>query len=105
MGNLASIQMLFLAAVFAAVVLFVVGLFMFFRRSEASQRLDMIVASPIVHTDAQRTSPWVETVEKLTKPLARLSVPDDDWEDSELRRRFMHAGLRHPSAPGLFFGI
>lgn len=105
MSNLSPIQLLFLAAIFVSTILLVAGLFTYFRRSEASQRLETIVASPLVRTDEHRSPQWVETIERLTKPLAKLSVPDDDWKDSELRRRFMHAGLRHPSAPATFFAL
>lgn len=105
MNQLTTLQLMFLVAVFAATVLLVVGLFSYFRRSPASQRLDTIIASPIAPAQAERPVAWVETVEKLAKPLAKLSVPDDEWRESELRRRFMHAGLRHPSAPAVFFGI
>ncbi len=96
---------LFLAAVFAATALLVFGVFLYFRRTEASRRLDTIVASPLASADTAEPSPWIEKVERIARPLAKLSVPDDDWKESELRRRFMHAGLRHPSAPIVFFGI
>lgn len=105
MGHLTTFQLLFLATVFAAAVLFVLGLFSYFRRSEASQRLDTIIAPTAATAAPARGAAWVERVEKLSKPLARLSVPDDHWKESELRRRFMHAGLRHPSAPAVFFAI
>lgn len=108
MNDPSMLQWLFLATVFVAVALFVAGLFVYFRRSEASQRLDTIIVAPGAGGAAQppqQVSPWVESIEKLARPLAKLSVPDDDWQESELRRRFMHAGLRHPSAPVVFFGF
>lgn len=106
MSNPQLIQWLFLAAVFTATALLVVGLFAYFRRSEASQRLETIIAAPTAPGQAQpQPSQWIESIEKLARPLAKLSVPDDDWQESELRRRFMHAGLRHPSAPIVFFGV
>jgi tight adherence protein C len=40
---------------------------------------------------------------KLARPVAKLAVPEEGWEASGLRTRFMNAGLRHPSAPALFF--
>lgn len=46
---------------------------------------------------------WRERFVKLSKPIASLAVPKEGWEASGLRTRFMNAGLRHPSAPGLFF--
>ena len=46
---------------------------------------------------------WVERVAKITQPLTRLSIPDEGWEQSALRTRFMNAGWRNPFAPTLFF--
>jgi len=46
---------------------------------------------------------WVEKVASAAKPLTKLSVPDEGWEKSALRTRFMNAGWRNPSAPTLFF--
>src|SRR5450830_1485855 len=47
---------------------------------------------------------WLAHFVKLSGPLARLSLPEDGWETSRIRLRFMNAGLRHPSAPLLYFG-
>jgi tight adherence protein C len=46
---------------------------------------------------------WVEKVATAAKPLTKLSIPDEGWEKSALRTRFMNAGWRNPSAPTLFF--
>lgn len=46
---------------------------------------------------------WVERVASVAKPLTRLSVPEEGWEKSALRTRFMNAGWRSPSAPTLYF--
>ncbi|VXC18652.1 type II secretion system F family protein [Massilia sp. 9I] len=46
---------------------------------------------------------WVERVASAAKPLTRLSIPDEGWEKSTLRTRFMNAGWRNPSAPTLYF--
>ncbi|SFB76032.1 type II secretion system F family protein [Massilia yuzhufengensis] len=46
---------------------------------------------------------WVERVATVAKPLTRLSIPDEGWEKSALRTRFMNAGWRRPSAPTLYF--
>ena len=46
---------------------------------------------------------WVERVAKVTQPLTKLSIPDEGWEKSALRTRFMNAGWRNPFAPTLFF--
>ena len=46
---------------------------------------------------------WVEKMAKVTQPLTRLSIPEEGWEKSALRTRFMNAGWRNPVAPALFF--
>jgi tight adherence protein C len=46
---------------------------------------------------------WVERVAKVTQPLTKLSIPEEGWEKSQLRTRFMNAGWRNPVAPTLFF--
>jgi len=46
---------------------------------------------------------WTERVARVVRPLTRLSVPEEGWEKSALRTRFMNAGWRNPSAPTLYF--
>lgn len=46
---------------------------------------------------------WVEKVATAAKPLTRLSIPEEGWEKSALRTRFMNAGWRNPAAPTLYF--
>lgn len=46
---------------------------------------------------------WVERVASVAKPLTKLSIPEEGWEKSTLRTRFMNAGWRNPFAPTLYF--
>jgi tight adherence protein C len=46
---------------------------------------------------------WVAKIVKLTGPLGKLSIPEEGWEKSPLRIRFMNAGLRGASAPMAYF--
>ena len=46
---------------------------------------------------------WTERVARAVRPLTRLSVPEEGWEKSALRTRFMNAGWRNPAAPTLYF--
>lgn len=50
----------------------------------------------------RRGDGWRERLADFAEPLARLSVPTEGWESSPLRLRFINAGLRAPSAPGLY---
>ncbi|HNO20718.1 MAG TPA: type II secretion system F family protein [Nitrosomonas sp.] len=46
---------------------------------------------------------WKETVVKLSEPLAKLALPSEEWEQSALRTRFMHAGYRGNAALTIYF--
>ena len=48
-------------------------------------------------------SPWLERMTRVSERVGKLSLPKDDLDHSALRRRFMNAGLRQPSAPAYFF--
>jgi tight adherence protein C len=46
---------------------------------------------------------WVEKVVKVAQPFSKLSLPEEGWERSALRTRFMNAGWRGPHAATLYF--
>jgi tight adherence protein C len=64
-------------------------------------RLGRFMKSPADGT--QDGTGWIERVARAARPLTRLSVPEEGWEKSTLRTRFMNAGWRNPSAPTLYF--
>ena len=53
---------------------------------------------------APEQSVWVERIVKLSRPLAKLSLPTEGWENSPIRIRFINAGWRGKSVPYIFFG-
>lgn len=46
---------------------------------------------------------WMARIVKISGPLAKLSFPEDGWEKSALRTRFMNAGLRDTRTPVIYF--
>lgn len=101
-----SMQLSFLALVFLVVTGIPIGAYFVLRRSAVQRRLDQFIGPN--QADGLREAPkaeWVETIAKVATPLAKLSVPDEGWETSDLRRRFMQAGLRDPNAPVFYFAI
>lgn len=51
-------------------------------------------------------SPWHAAgmrLRRFLEPLAKLSVPEEKWETSPLRTRFLNAGFRGFSAPLVYF--
>jgi tight adherence protein C len=83
--------------IFLTVTFGLVGLYFWLAPTRAEQRLQVIAGS-------SEKSDWTETVVKVAGPLARLSTPDGDWENSPLRMRFLYAGIRNPDARLLYFG-
>ncbi|HEX7635006.1 MAG TPA: type II secretion system F family protein, partial [Noviherbaspirillum sp.] len=93
-------SMLYLAAIFVAVFggsLLLLGVVL---PSKTGQRLKSLSADDTA-ANSNSSSQWVAKVAKMTGPLAKLSIPDE--QDSLLRQRFMQAGFRHSDAPTLFF--
>lgn len=85
------------ALIFLAVFLGVAGFLLWVSPTRTEERLQ-VIAGPKKKTD------WTETIVKLAGPLAKLSTPEGDWENSPLRLRFLHAGIRHPDARLVYFG-
>ena len=96
------IQMGFLALVFFAVLGGAFGVMRLSTRNAVQGRIDDLSQGGALGGAPQR-KPLIEHIAKLTSPLAKLSLPDDNWERSAIRTRFIMAGFRHPSAPVIFF--
>jgi tight adherence protein C len=97
-----SQQLLFLLIVFAVVAgigLLAARLFM---PSLMRHRLARIVA-PSGGAGAAPAEGWIERAAKVAKPFMKLSLPEEGWEKSPLRIRFMNAGWRQQAAPVFYF--
>jgi tight adherence protein C len=104
MSTITSSQWLFFAVVFAAA--FGLALFAAYLLTPdpTQSRMRRLAAEGAPLGAAGESKPnWVERVVHVTGPLARLSIPKEGWEQSPLRIRFMNAGLRHSSTPGIYF--
>lgn len=77
--------------IFFSVSLALVAGYVLWTPTRTEQRLRQL-AEP--DTEAEN---WTETALKLVGPLARLSSPEGNWENSPLRLRFLNAGLRSES--------
>jgi tight adherence protein C len=60
----------------------------------ASAAADPVVGGPT----------WWRRAEKVSRPFAKLSLPEGEFEQGSFRVRFFNAGLRDPSAPTVYFG-
>ncbi|WP_426087381.1 type II secretion system F family protein [Janthinobacterium sp. PSPC1-1] len=94
-------QLLFLVIVFVVVVALALLAWLIFFPGALRQRL--FGATAPAASDAVADSGWVERVARVAQPFSKLSLPEEGWERSPLRTRFMNAGWRQASAPALYF--
>lgn len=95
-------QMLFLAAIFViigAVVYFILSQLL---PTPTQRRLEAIAGSGAV-PPAESALSGGERLGRLLEPLARPSLPEEVWEKSPLRIRFLNAGFRTLTAPIIYF--
>lgn len=83
--------------IFLAVTFALAGLYMLLVPTRTQERLQAI-ASPAEQSN------WVQAAVNVIGPFARLSSPEEDWDTSALRVRFINAGIRHPDAKLVYFG-
>jgi tight adherence protein C len=92
--------MLFLAIVFGVVTGLTVLALLMFSTGPLRQRLFGFI---IPETTDAAGGGWVERAVKVARPFSRLSLPEEGWERSPLRTRFMNAGWRNAASAPLYF--
>lgn len=100
---MSMLQIGFLALIFVVVVTLAGGVMLLLRPDQARLRLRQLVADEQVQSG--RDTGWLKLVADLTRPISELASPEEGFEQSSVKLRFVHAGIRHPSAPTAFFGI
>lgn len=97
-----TLQIAFLVLVFVVVVAGVLGATAVMRPNAAQDRLREFTAG-----DARpaRSDRWVKWFAYVSRPIGKLSAPEEGFEKSSLKLRFAHAGIRNPAAPTVFFGV
>ncbi|MEP6872769.1 MAG: type II secretion system F family protein [Burkholderiales bacterium] len=97
------IQIVFLALVFVVVVAGCLGVAAMMRPNVARRRL-MSLNVDVGHQPPvkNRLLAWVA---EATRPISKLSMPEEGFEKSTIRLRFVHAGIRGATAAAAFFGV
>ena len=83
--------------IFFAVTFGLIGLFLWLTPTKTEQRLKTM-------TGLGEKSEWTENIVKIAGPLAKLSSPTGEWDESPLRVKFFNAGIRGEDASLIFFG-
>lgn len=99
---MSTIQLVYLLVIFLVVFGVALAILLQLGARPVQKRLEGVAVD---HPElSQQAAPaWVQRVVKLSGPLAKLVLPQQGWENSNLRVRFMNAGYRFPSAPVVFF--
>jgi tight adherence protein C len=98
-----TIQLCFLMLVFVVVVAGCLGVSALMRPDAARRRLTELGAHGAPESSGKRRlMKWVAAV---TQPVSKLSMPEEGFEKSSVKLRFVHAGIRGASAAPTFFGI
>ncbi|MEI6028045.1 MAG: type II secretion system F family protein [Betaproteobacteria bacterium] len=101
---MSTIQLAFLALVFVGVVAALAGISAMARPDAARQRLLDLSRTTPAGPASPASSRWLQRLAALVRPISRLSTPEEGFEKSSIRMRFLHAGVRSPTAPTAFFG-
>lgn len=100
---MSNMNLIFLAFVFLAVFGSALLVMRYVMPTPVQERLQRFTADG--HAEQNKPAgEWLARVTKITTPFAKLSVPDEGWEKSSLRVRFMNAGFRDENAPMIYFG-
>lgn len=93
--------------VFAIVALIVLAVGQYGKRRQVRGLMSRVVGS----AQRVRQRPSHDGAAKLTHfdtlidSISKLSLPEMGWQDSQIRLRFIRAGLRDPNAPRYFYAI
>jgi tight adherence protein C len=103
---MSTLELGFLALVFCTVMGTAYAVMRLAARGAVRTRIDTLAkgAEPGFSSHPHQT-PMIEQIAKLTSPLANLSLPQENWERSAIRTRFITAGFRQPAAPAIFFAL
>lgn len=95
-----KVQLLILAVLFLTIFGCAVAAMLLLTRDPVKARLNALDERDSAARIPTRS--WRERLAHLAEPLAKLSVPAEGWEGSPMRLRFINAGWRGASTPGLF---
>lgn len=94
---------LFLVLIFIVVVAGCLGVAIMLRPDAGRQRLRGLDPGALAH--GQFGDRTFELIARAARPFGKLSMPAEGFEKSSVRLRFVHAGIRSPTAPAVFFGV
>lgn len=101
------LTILVVVLVFAMVVLLVIALGQLGKQRQIRGLVSRMVGRDIAkrRKSAGRGAAQFSHFDSLIDSISKLSLPEDGWQNSVVRLRFIRAGLRDPSAPRYFYAV
>ena len=101
---MSGMQILILLIIFFAVVGVAYIVMSTLMPGATQRRLKNVLGGErVIQNVDEEAPPWVEKVVGIAGPLAKLSLPEEDWQNSPIRLRFINAGFRNKNAPLVYF--
>ena len=99
------VNMLWLVGLFAVVFAGVLGVMLVLSPRDMRRRIEQAGGVRVApQSESMPTGTvWLEKIADLSQPIAKLSIPKENWEHSALRVRMMNAGWRAPGAAAIYF--
>ncbi|WP_206995114.1 type II secretion system F family protein [Trinickia mobilis] len=100
-----TINMLLLVGLFAVVFAGVLGVMLVLLPRDMRRRIEQAGGGRVApQSESMSTGTvWLEKIAGISQPIAKLSLPKENWEKSALRLRLMNAGWRAPGAAAIYF--
>jgi tight adherence protein C len=99
------IQYLTIALTFIAVSLIVLAAAKHISTRAISARVGQVVAPTKTARVRPEVQPGNKKIAGLMEALSRLSVPEDGWQSSALKLKFIRAGFRSTTAPRTYYAV
>lgn len=99
---MSTLQLIYAAVIFVSVTAAAMILLLPLAPGRAKQRLDAVAADAELGGAATQPQ-WSQTIVNVAGKFAKLSLPSEGWEESPLRLRFLHAGLRGDTPVMVYF--
>lgn len=97
------IQIAFLCLVFLSIFGIVAFVFARFSTTATQERLRTFGQEKPEEASEGASRRWFARVANAVSPLSKLSLPEEGWEKSGIRLRFLNAGIRSALAPMVYF--
>jgi tight adherence protein C len=100
-----TINVLFLIGLFAIVFAGAFGAMLLLSPRDMRRRIEQAggAQGSLPSESVSSGAVWLEKVADISKPIAKLSIPKENWEKSTLRVQMMNAGWRSPHAAAVYF--